>query len=413
MNLRKFLCVLLAFSMIAVPLAACSSSDDTEITESDESETSGTETDDTIDTDNTTEDTDTTVTDNTGDDTGDDTNTADDSGSAEEDYDYSFYSEGLDENGYFEGVTALDYVTVPELVGLELPDKVTVVDSETIQNEIDSVLSSFGGYEHLTEGVIADGDTVNIDYVGSVDGVEFDGGSTNGAGTTVTIGVTSYIDGFLEQLIGHSPGENFDINVTFPDPYENNTDLSGADAVFNITVNWIQGEYTQPTELTDGMAEYMGYESLAEMMSEMESYFLNLQQQEYFNEIVDQAEVSGLPDSVYEYFYNLNLNGIKIVALQYGLEPDDYISTYTEYASSEELLEDYRESIEEDAKRSLAIQAMAESAGVVVTDEEIEQSSYADYVEDYGMPYFKFDLLSSKLFDYILDNAAQSGEETQ
>ena len=67
--------------------------------------------------------------------------------------------------------------------------------------------------------------------------MEFEGGSTNGAGTEVTIGVTSYIDNFLEQLIGHKPGETFDIKVTFPDPYERNSELSGKDAVFTVTIN--------------------------------------------------------------------------------------------------------------------------------------------------------------------------------
>lgn len=94
-----------------------------------------------------------------------------------------------------------------------------------------------------------DGDTVNIDYVGSVDGVEFENGSTQNMGTSVTIGVTSYIDDFLEQLIDRLPGENFDIEVTFPDPYPNNPDLSGKDAVFNVTINYITE--TVAPELTD------------------------------------------------------------------------------------------------------------------------------------------------------------------
>lgn len=83
------------------------------------------------------------------------------------------------------------------------------------------------------------GDTVNIDYVGSVDGVEFEGGNTQGAGTDLVIGSGSYIDDFEEQLIGAHPGDTVEVTVTFPDPYENNTDLSGKEAVFEVTVNGI------------------------------------------------------------------------------------------------------------------------------------------------------------------------------
>ncbi len=86
---------------------------------------------------------------------------------------------------------------------------------------------------------VENGDTVNIDYVGSVDGVQFDGGNTQGMGTDLVIGSGSYIDDFEEQLIGAHPGDTVEVNVTFPDPYKNNTDLSGKEAVFTVTVNGI------------------------------------------------------------------------------------------------------------------------------------------------------------------------------
>lgn len=85
---------------------------------------------------------------------------------------------------------------------------------------------------------VADGDTVNIDYVGSIDGVEFDGGNTNGQGTDLVIGSGSYIDDFEEQLIGAHPGDTVDVNVTFPEDY-GNEDLNGKDALFKVTINGI------------------------------------------------------------------------------------------------------------------------------------------------------------------------------
>lgn len=95
--------------------------------------------------------------------------------------------------------------------------------------------SGFSTDESLT---VEDGDTVNIDFIGSVDGVEFDGGNTKGAGTDLVIGSNSYIDDFEEQLIGHHPGETVDVNVTFPEDY-GKEDLNGKDALFKVTINGI------------------------------------------------------------------------------------------------------------------------------------------------------------------------------
>ncbi len=85
---------------------------------------------------------------------------------------------------------------------------------------------------------VKDGDTVNIDYVGTVDGTEFNGGNTNGIGTDLVIGSGSYIDGFEDQLIGAHPGDTVDVTVTFPDDYGVD-ELNGKEAVFTVTVNGI------------------------------------------------------------------------------------------------------------------------------------------------------------------------------
>lgn len=85
---------------------------------------------------------------------------------------------------------------------------------------------------------VEDGDTVNIDYVGSIDGIEFDGGNTQGNGTDLTIGSGRYIDVFEEQLIGAHPGDEVEVTVTFPDDYGND-ELNGKEAVFDVTVNGI------------------------------------------------------------------------------------------------------------------------------------------------------------------------------
>ena len=98
--------------------------------------------------------------------------------------------------------------------------------------------SDSSAYFTDTSLTVEDGDTVNIDYVGSIDGVEFDGGSTNGAGTDLTIGSGLYIDDFEEQLIGSHPGDTVNVNVTFPEDYQQE-DLQGQEALFVVTINGI------------------------------------------------------------------------------------------------------------------------------------------------------------------------------
>ena len=93
-------------------------------------------------------------------------------------------------------------------------------------------------YSTDTSLTVEDGDTINIDYVGSVDGVEFDGGNTQGMGTDLVIGSGSYIDDFEDQLIGAHPGDQVDVYVTFPEDY-GVEELNGKEALFQVTVNGI------------------------------------------------------------------------------------------------------------------------------------------------------------------------------
>ncbi|MCD8021861.1 MAG: FKBP-type peptidyl-prolyl cis-trans isomerase [Lachnospiraceae bacterium] len=105
---------------------------------------------------------------------------------------------------------------------------------ETTTEEVTETAS----YSTDTSLTVEDGDTVNIDYVGSIDGVEFSGGSTDGNGTDLTIGSGAYIDDFEEQLIGYHPGDTVDVYVTFPEDYGVD-ELNGQEALFEVTINGI------------------------------------------------------------------------------------------------------------------------------------------------------------------------------
>ena len=107
--------------------------------------------------------------------------------------------------------------------------------SDSYDTDSQDTGSSYSTDSSLT---VEDGDTVNIDYVGSIDGVEFDGGNTQGMGTDLVIGSGSYIDDFEDQLIGAHPGDQVDVYVTFPEDY-GVEELNGKEALFQVTVNGI------------------------------------------------------------------------------------------------------------------------------------------------------------------------------
>lgn len=115
--------------------------------------------------------------------------------------------------------------------------------SASSESGSEDTASDSTGYSTDSSLTVKDGDTVNIDYVGSIDGVEFEGGNTNNAGTDLTIGSGLYIDDFEEQLIGSHPGDTVNVTVTFPEDYQQE-DLQGKEALFVVTVN---GIYTEET----------------------------------------------------------------------------------------------------------------------------------------------------------------------
>lgn len=121
----------------------------------------------------------------------------------------------------------------PEADATETPEVTEAADTTTTPEATEAP-----SYSTDTSLTVKDGDTVNIDYVGKIDGTAFDGGSTNGQGTDLEIGSGSYIDDFEDQLVGAHPGDEVEVTVTFPDDY-GAADLAGKEAVFDVTVKTV------------------------------------------------------------------------------------------------------------------------------------------------------------------------------
>ncbi|HBN83010.1 MAG TPA: hypothetical protein DDZ89_04140 [Clostridiales bacterium] len=329
------------------------------------------------------------------------------------------YSEGITDDGFWKDIKALDYVKLCEYIKISVPDEVHTITDDAVMYEIDSILSYYADYEEITDRAIVDGDTVNIDYVGSINGKEFSGGNTQGEGTEVTIGVTSYIDDFLEQLIGHKPGEKFDVEVTFPTNY-GVEDLNGKDAVFAVTVNYILE--TKLPELSDQFvkdnltAEY-GWTDLQGMKDAIRDDLKRVALENFVQSyMLENSTVNSLPDTMIKYQEDSIIGYFEEYAQYNGMEYKDFITTYLDVSSNEELLEEYRENNEQMVAMFLILQAVAEDAKISVTNDDVSAyfieyegtSDYSPYEEIYGLPYLKLLVLNQEVINHIVENVTLS-----
>lgn len=333
------------------------------------------------------------------------------------------YSAALDDNGYFTGVRALDYVTLPaDYKALSVSAADVQVTDDELQTNLDYILSQFAETEQDTESTIQNGDSVNIDYVGSVDGIEFTGGNTNGQGTTVTAGSTQYVDDFLTQIIGHKPGETFDVVVTFPDGYNDSTDangdpikLAGQEAVFSVTINYIAKSVTP--ELTD---EFISKNIDPKYGSTVEEFKDTVRKdvadanlEKYVTNYLTQNAVYAdeLPEAVTEYSSMMVLNYYCGYASAKNQTLTQFIQENLDADSIQALLDSNKEAIDNQAKRFLLYQALAEDQGLDCTDDDVKayfedlgNTDYSDYQNFYGTNYLRMNAVGDKAFNNILAN---------
>ena len=326
------------------------------------------------------------------------------------------FSNDIDENGYWHDVIALDYVTLPDYDAIAIPSEKHAVTDEQVQTALDSLLKEYVTTEQVKDRAVKDKDNVNIDYVGSVDGVEFSGGSTGGAGTDVTAGSMDYIDDFLVQIIGHKPGETINVEVTFPDEYPNNPNLEGKDAVFVTTINYISNKISP--ELTDAFvkeklsAQY-GWNTVEEtkngVRTELQKSAIRTYLREY---LVDNTTAKSVPDRIMKHQENSMIKYYQDSAESYGMDVNAFISAQEGFSSMDELVEAYSESNANASKLSLANQAIAEKSKISVSNDEVKKycsdiigADYSQVTERYGIPYITQMTLYEKVFNHLFDHA--------
>lgn len=392
MKTKQKLCMLVALLLILVLAAACNSGDDNDDVNTGEQYSDAGNIGDRVQ----------------------DISNQDTSGNNEPGFMFEF-SNGLDENGFFLGVTAVNHVEMFDYNAFAVPQDVYNVTDEAVSTIIAGRMREFAINEQIMDREVEHGDEINIDFVGSVDGEEFAGGSTFGMGMDVIIGETQFIDDFLYQLIGAMPGDVVNVEVTFPENYFEES-LAGLDALFVTTVNYIVGDEIQP-ELTD---EFMhenlffrtGFSTVVEWEDNIREELREDAIVMYLHEFVTSAYVvTYVPESVLEYHRMLYLEHQSDTARQFGMTLEDLMEWFG-YGSIEEFLGASHEEILQESRFSVAMQAIAEDAGIVVEYGDVVQyfaeSFFIDnidsLVELYGLPWLKQFVRTQRVIDLVVEN---------
>lgn len=323
------------------------------------------------------------------------------------------YSLGLDTTGNIEGIKALDYVTLGQYTGLEYPEDVLTVTDEELQEALDDFMSNYTYTEKVTDRAIADKDTVNIDYTGYVDGEAFENGSTKGSGTDIVVGTTKYVDDFIEQLVGHKPGETFDIEVTFPDPYENNPALAGKDATFTVTINYITETHTY--ELTDdfvvaNLQEKYGLSTVEDVKDNIRGSLREAKTNDYmWDTILENATFKDIPEKIGNDEMSIVLDQAQYYADYYKTDLATILATSYSVADEEAFRTTYKQQYADQAKYHLLVQALAEDAGLLASGEDVgayfkenmPDEDLLTYVANYGNGYIYRAITTNKVIDYL------------
>ena len=316
-----------------------------------------------------------------------------------------------------------DYLEVGEYKGVEakkIEVKVEKVEmAEAINQEIDAASVE----TDLKKGdKVKEGDTVIIDYVGKVDGKEFEGGT--GENQELTLGTGTYINGFEEGLVGHKVGEkDIELKLAFPPDYTPE-ELRGKDVVFTVNINSairiVKPEYND--EFVKTLGDYKNteeYEKAVEkrLYEKNKAAAENDQKVAIWSDVLADTKVKKYPKEIVNHYIEVFDKQVDYYADQYGVSRQDFIGQYYNAATEQDLqkqLKDYARAL---VKQEMLLEYIAEKEGISYTDEEadtlkqnIEKQGYTkESVErETGRTmdqYVHIELLYEKVLDFLQENA--------
>ena len=240
----------------------------------------------------------------------------------------------------------------------------------------------------VKEGAAAEGDTVVIDFVGSIDGVEFDGGK--GENFSLGLGSGQFIPGFEDQLVGHSAGETVDVIVTFPEDYQA-ADLAGKEAKFVTTIHEVKAK--EVPALDDELAKDIDeeVETLAELKEKYRKELAEAKEEAYNDAVeaaaidlaVENAEIVELPEEMIHEEVHRSINEFLGNMQRQGISPEMYFQITG--TTQDDLHKQYEAEAESRTKTNLVVEAVAKAEGFEATEEEIN-AEIEQLAADYNMP---------------------------
>lgn len=275
----------------------------------------------------------------------------------------------------FEAIVVVEpEVELGEYKGVEIEKQEVELTEEEVQESIDHQLGHLAEMVVREDGAVEDGDTVNIDFDGYVDGEQFEGGQAEGY--DLEIGSGSFIPGFEEQLVGVKTGEEKDVTVTFPEEYHAE-ELAGKEATFKTKVNEIK--YKDVPELTDEIANELDAEANTvdeykenvrkRLAEQKETDAENAQKEEAINKAANNASIE-IPEAMINTELDRMVQEFGQRMQQQGLN----LETYFQISGQDEpqLREQMKDDAEERVKTNLTLTAIADAEAVEVTDADID-----------------------------------------
>ncbi|MBR6326635.1 MAG: trigger factor [Lachnospiraceae bacterium] len=311
-------------------------------------------------------------------------------------------------------------VTLGEYKGIEIDKVETAVSDEEVEEKIKKNLDLQARYETVTDRAVQDGDQVILDFEGFVDGVAFEGGK----GTNYSLGIGSgqFIPGFEEQLVGAELEKELDVNVTFPEDYQEKT-LAGKAAVFKCTVHEIKQKLVP--ELDDDFAGDAGFDTVAayreNVRAELETAKVSeansAKQDAVLDKVIEHATLE-IPEAMLETEKRSMLNDYAQRLQSQGLRFDQYLQ-YTGM-TREKMMEQMTPQAESRIRSRLVLEAIAEKENITVSDEDLDSElktmaeAYAleadkvkEMLGEEGIKQVTDDVRIKKALEFITDAAVE------
>lgn len=311
--------------------------------------------------------------------------------------------------------------------GVEYTKTDVEVTDDEVQKQVDQFVDGLASFDKDTTSEAKIGDTVNIDYVGSVDGEEFEGGNTNGSGYDLVLGSGSFIDDFEDQIVGHKAGDTFVVKATFPENYGRDN-LNGKEAEFETTLNYIKIDKpaTYNDELVAANTDYKTTKEYEESVRESlkadkEASALALAQNEIMVKIINDSKINMSTEEIQASADQL-ISSISAQAENYGMDYATYIKYYYGYEDEDEFAQQVYQICQESLKEKMVVCAIAKAENITVTDQEAE-----DYLNDYAKDNnvdvdslkssvsdldIKYNALSYKVMNELLYKTAKAVDKT-